>query len=80
MHDGEILWDEDKPGYKYIVESSTDGTRWETLCDERQNTFREARHRLAFTAAGVRFVRITISAVPYDHAPAINEVRFYAAE
>ena len=33
-----------------------------------------------FTAAGVRFVRITISAVPYDHAPAINEVRFYSAE
>jgi len=80
LHGGEILWDEDKPGYKYIVEYSTDGTRWERLCDERENTFRGARHRLAFTAAGVRFVRITISAVPYDHAPAINEVRFYSAE
>ena len=80
LHGGEILWDEDKPGYKYIVESSTDGTHWETLCDERNNTFRGARHRLAFAAAGVQFVRVTILAVPYDHAPAINEVRFYAAE
>ena len=76
LHGGEILWDEDKPGYKYIVESSTDGTHWEMLCDGRENKFREARHQLAFTGAGVRFVRITISAVPYDHAPAINEVRF----
>jgi hypothetical protein len=33
-----------------------------------------------FTAAAVRFVRIAISAVPYDHVPAINEVRFYAVE
>jgi hypothetical protein len=80
LHGGEILWDEDKPGYKYIVESSTDGTHWETLCDERENAFRGARHQLAFTTAGVRFVRITILAVPYDHAPAINEVRFYGAE
>jgi hypothetical protein len=80
LHGGEILWDEDKPGYKYIVEYSTDGTHWETLCDERVNAFRGARQRLAFTATGVRFVRIVISAVPYDHAPAINEVRFYAAE
>jgi hypothetical protein len=80
LHGGEILWDEDKPGYKYIVESSTDGTHWETLCDERKNTFRGARHQLAFTAPGVRYVRIVISSVPYDHAPGINEVRFYAPE
>jgi len=77
LHGGEILWDQDRPGYKYIIESSIDGAAWHMLSDQRNNTFPGRRHRLDFTSKGVRAVRITITAVPNNQPTGIREVRFF---
>jgi hypothetical protein len=80
LYGGEILWNRDRPGYKYIIESSTDGVTWHMLSDQRNNTFPGQRHRLGFTAKGVRAVRITISAVPDNQPAGIREVRWFDSE
>jgi hypothetical protein len=74
----EILWDEDAPGYQYIVKSSTDGSSWETVSDQSHNTFSSARQELLLNVNSVSYIQVDILSVPYDRPPKIMEIRFFS--
>jgi F5/8 type C domain/Glycosyl hydrolases family 2, sugar binding domain/Glycosyl hydrolases family 2 len=73
----EILWGEDKAGYRYLVKGSIDGSHWQTLSDQSGNIFAGGRHRLQFHGDGIRAVRIEITGLPPDIRASISEVRFF---
>jgi len=74
----EILWDMPGPGYAYLLQSSNDGTTWQTISDQTRNTFSSARQLIPVTAAGAKFVRVAVSATPGRRPAAIDEIRFFA--
>jgi hypothetical protein len=80
LNDGEIVWTDDLAGYKYLVEYTSDGNNWQTLSDQRANSFKGGRHDLTFAASGVTAVRITITGAPNGATTGIREVRFFAPE
>ena len=57
----EICWESDGRRYQYVVEGSGDGKTWSVLCDRRKTEERSQVQKLRFTAAGVRYVRITVT-------------------
>ena len=59
----EILW-ENESRYRYIVEGSPDLKTWTVLSDQRQTRSTSQLQKLAFHAAGVRYVRITVTGLP----------------
>ncbi|MGD0461712.1 MAG: discoidin domain-containing protein [Tepidisphaeraceae bacterium] len=73
----EILWGQDQAGYRYLVKGSSDGSHWQTLSDQRVNSFSGGRHRLKFQTRGVRAVRIQITGLPGDSRASISEIRFF---
>jgi hypothetical protein len=75
-----IRWETDRPGYRYTIEGSSDGSAWNTLSDQRRNRLR-GTHRINFEAHDIRAVRITIDGLPKDvHAAGIREVLFFRKE
>jgi hypothetical protein len=73
----EVLWEQNKPGYKYLVEGSTDDIKWQELSDQTDNKFATARQDLVINANGIRFVRLTISGTPDGRPPVVMELRFF---
>ncbi|ACB75035.1 coagulation factor 5/8 type domain protein [Opitutus terrae PB90-1] len=72
----ELLWQHDEPGYRYLVEASSDGAHWQGLSDQRENAFAGGRHTLPVApAAGARQVRVTITGWPAGRAAALRDVR-----
>jgi beta-galactosidase len=60
----EILWENDGARYQYVVEGSPDLNTWSVLSDQRQTRSTSQDQKLAFHAAGVRYVRITVTGLP----------------
>ena len=71
----ELLWGSDEPGYRYRIETSTDGATWSPLLDETNNRFEGGRHLLAATADGVRHLRIAMTAAPAGRGFSLRELR-----
>lgn len=59
----EILWENDAR-YQYVVEGSLDTKTWSVLSDQRRSRSTSQHQKLAFHAAGVRYVRITVTGLP----------------
>jgi hypothetical protein len=72
-------WEFDHAGYCYILEGSTDGTAWATLSDQRKNSF-SGHHQLAFTAKGVRHVRLRVTGLPDGDWASLREVRLVTSQ
>ncbi len=72
----ELLWD--RPGYRYLVQSSENGAKWTVVSDRRKNAFTAARQMIPLNVRAVRYVRVVITAAPRGHPAAIDEIRFYA--
>jgi hypothetical protein len=60
----EICWEADGRRYQYVVEGSADDRTWSVLADRRQTRDVSQVQKLEFTAAAVRYVRITVTGVP----------------
>jgi hypothetical protein len=71
----ELLWGDDMPGYRYLVEASTDGATWTPLTDQRENVFPGNRHLCHVQATGVRHVRVSITAAPAGRPILLRELR-----
>lgn len=80
LRDGEILWSGERSGYKYLVQGSTDGTTWQVLSDQRDNALAGARHKLSFSATGIRAVRVSITGLPERAEAGIREMKFFQPE
>jgi len=70
----EIRWEQERSGYGYIVEGSTDGVTWFQLSDQRKNNVR-GLHRLTFPAVTVRHLRLVISHLPQGRWASICEIK-----
>ena len=77
----EILW-ENEARYQFVVEGSPDLKTWSVLSDQRQTRGTSQLQKLAFHAAGVRYVRITITRLPRQPTTwaSICEVKVTAEE
>jgi len=71
----ELLWGDDVPGYRYLVEASTDGATWTPLTDQRENVFPGNRHLCHVQATGIRHVRVSITAAPAGRPILLRELR-----
>jgi len=71
----ELLWGDDVPGYRYLVEASTDGATWTPLTDQRENGFPGNRHLCRVQATGIRHVRVSITAAPAGRPILLRELR-----
>jgi hypothetical protein len=69
----------DAANYRYKLEASPDGTVWTLLSDQTQTTS-TAKVRMDQCAnnAHIRYVRLTITGLPANQAPVVNEVRIFA--
>jgi len=76
----EILWEKDGVKYQYMVEGSADLKDWSVLSDQRQTESVSQLQKLAFHAAAVRYVRITITSSPYDAWPSICDIKITGEE
>ncbi len=78
----EICWEADGRRYQYIVEGSADGRTWSVLADRRQTRDQSQVQKLEFTAAAVRYLRISVTALPKDPMTwaSICEVKVWAAK
>jgi hypothetical protein len=76
----EILWENPDPGYRYLVQTSANGSDWQTVSDQRESHFTSARQRIPLGLKAVKILRIVITATPDNHAAAINEIRFFPPE
>jgi len=76
----EICWENDGARYQYLVEGSPDLQSWSTLSDQRQTRSTSQLQKIAFRAAGVRYVRITVTGLPRDPASwaSIRDVKITA--
>jgi len=70
-----ITWEQDRPGYRYRLEGSSDGTQWKVLSDQTANAFSGGTHRIALSAAGIRHLRITTTALPEGSWASIRDLR-----
>ncbi len=77
----EILW-ENEARYRYVVEGSPDLKTWSVLSDQRQTRSTLQLQKLAFHAAGMRYVRITVTGLPRQPTTwaSICEVKVTAEE
>ena len=75
----EIRWEQEKQGYGYMVEGSTNGTTWFLVSDQRKNSAR-ALHRLSFPPVTVRHLRLAISKLPQGRWASLCEVKAIGAE
>ncbi len=75
----ELRWEQEKQGYGYVVEGSTDGTTWFQVSDQRKNSAR-ALHRLSFPPVTVRHLRLAISKLPQGRWASLCEVKAIGAE
>ena len=55
----QIDWEMDGVNYRYKIEGSTDGQKWQMLSDQTKTDERDQVQRLKFAAKGIRFVRLT---------------------
>jgi hypothetical protein len=78
----EICWENDGARYQYVVEGSADLKTWSVLSDQRRTRSTSQLQKLSFRAAGVRYVRITITGLPRQPASwaSISEVKVTADE
>jgi beta-galactosidase len=56
-----VIWELANSVYKYIIETSTNGTTWTTAVDKTANTSTAQTQTDNFSASGVRYVRITVT-------------------
>jgi len=70
----EIRWEQERQGYGYIVEGSTDGVSWFQVSDQRKNSAR-GLHRLSFPAVTIRHLRLVISSLPQGRWASICEIK-----
>jgi hypothetical protein len=73
----EIVWSDDKPGWSYTVQMSSDLSHWQTASDQSHNAFTNGVQRLELKAAGTRAVKINITESPAGTRAGIREVWFY---
>lgn len=71
----EALWGSDEPGYRYEIESSSDGRSWSVVSDQRRNSFDGARHTLPLGSARMRHVRVTLAGWPSGRTAALRDLR-----
>ena len=71
----ELLWEHDRAGYRYLVETSADGAAWDVLSDQQTTTWARGRHTLDVAARGRRYVRLTIVSWPEGVKAALRELR-----
>ena len=65
----EICWESDGRRYQYKIEGSADGQAWSMLSDQRRTKSASQVQNLAFHAAGIRYLRITVTGVPKGEPP-----------
>ena len=54
-----LHWEGEKTGYRYLVESSPDGTTWKPILDRSKENVVESRQTLAVDAPETRYLKIT---------------------
>lgn len=59
-----IYWEQENRPYQYIIAGSTDGQSWENLLEEFGDGGRPQNDDRKFSAHGVRYVRVTVTAAP----------------
>ena len=72
-----ILWEQDGVAYRYKVEGSEDGKDWTILSDQTQNNERDQDRTHEFLARGVRYVRVTATALKEGAWASFFEVQVY---
>jgi hypothetical protein len=71
----ELLWENDEPGYGYLIEGSADGSKWEILSDQCHNNFTGNRHYLPVKAKGIRHLRLTAVTHPAGSRFCLRDLR-----
>ncbi len=74
-----IHWEQPKAAYRYLLESSADGTDWKVLADQTKNKKPNSVSVDAVEADGVRFLRITFAGSSGGWG-SIREVEAYDGE
>ncbi|HSU68737.1 MAG TPA: discoidin domain-containing protein [Tepidisphaeraceae bacterium] len=73
-----IRWPYDGKRYRYKLEASADGKNWSLLSDQTASTSTSQVHRLKLEhAVGVRYVKITVTAVDEGVGVGIAEVKVF---
>ncbi len=54
-----IVWEQDGVNYRYKIEGSPDGQKWQMLSDQTKTDDREQDRRLKFAAMQIQYVRLT---------------------
>ena len=54
-----IVWEQDGVNYRYKIEGSADGQKWQMLSDQTKTDDREQDQRLKFAAKQIQHVRLT---------------------
>jgi len=54
-----IVWEQDGVNYRYKIEGSADGQKWQILSDQTKTDDREQDQRLKFAAKQIQYVRLT---------------------
>ena len=54
-----IVWEQDGVNYRYKIEGSADGQKWQMLSDQTKTDDREQDQRLKFSAKQIQYVRLT---------------------
>ena len=76
----ELLWENDESGYRYLLETSPDGSSWSVLSDQRENHFEGGRHTFAVPVTRARHLRVTITGWPKDARAALRDFRVLGAD
>ncbi|MCE7000770.1 glycosyl hydrolase 53 family protein [Saccharothrix sp. S26] len=63
--------------YRYVVEASSDGRRWQAIADRSHNRTASRGEVHLFTRPGTRFVRLTVTGVPGRARPGVSEVQVF---
>ncbi|HVT81320.1 MAG TPA: discoidin domain-containing protein [Phycisphaerae bacterium] len=70
----DIRWEQQK-AYQYIVESSVDAKKWETLSDQKANAAQAQTAQLRFAPHEARYVKITVTGLEEGAYASIAEVK-----
>lgn len=71
----ELVLGNDKPGYRYRLEGSADGSAWQSLVEVNDATITATRRSHALAGQSVRHVRLVILAKPAGEPLMIRELR-----
>lgn len=72
-----VLFPDRGAAYRYVVEASTDGRRWNPIADRSHNRAASRGEVHLFTQPGTRFVRLTFTSAPGRARVGVSEIQVF---